>query len=54
MVTLFSDLRSPGSVDRLADAAVVGACAGGRELESYDMFHTPGISMPPRFGCDGV
>ena len=44
---VISDLRSPGSVGRPAGPVVVGTCAGDREVEIYDMFHTPGTYKPP-------
>ena len=44
---VISDLRSPGSVGRPAGPGVVRTCAGDREVEIYDMFHTPGTYTPP-------
>ena len=42
-----SDLRFPGRIGRSAGATVMGNCTVDREVEIYDMFHTPGAYMPP-------
>ena len=43
---VLSDLQSPGTVGFPAGAAVVRSCAADRNVEMYDMFHTPGANMP--------